>query len=156
MRSYYREDAKRGRPTSLEFLTGRLLSNSLINLGCEDACRDALDDAGLHLADLAEIEQDAALGNGGRPTGGVLLMPWRCCRCPDTGHGIRYEYGKRSGSASRTARKSKCLTTGCAKGQSVEFPRPEVSMFPVKFGGRVAQFTYESGAPHFHWVETKR
>ena len=33
MRSYYRSDAKRIYYLSLEFLTGRLLTNSLLNLG---------------------------------------------------------------------------------------------------------------------------
>ena len=65
MRSYYRADAKRVYYFSLEFLTGRLLSNSLINLECEDACRDALRHLHLDLDGLENIELDAALGNGG-------------------------------------------------------------------------------------------
>src|SRR5512135_2798689 len=48
MRSYYRSDAKRVYYLSMEFLTGRLLLNSLSNMGCYDECREA----------LAELELD--------------------------------------------------------------------------------------------------
>jgi starch phosphorylase len=154
MRSYYREDAKRVYYFSLEFLTGRLLSNSLINLGCEDACRDALDDAGLHLADLAEIEQDAALGNGGLGRlAACFLDAMATLSLPGYGYGIRYEYGmfrQRIENGAQVERPDNWLR----EGNPWEFPRPEV-LFPVKFGGRVAQFTDEFGAPHFHWVETE-
>ena len=64
MRSYYRADAKRVYYLSLEFLTGRLLMNSLLNLGFHDACCDALADLNLDINRLKELENDAALGNG--------------------------------------------------------------------------------------------
>src|SRR5512147_1094378 len=44
MRSYYDSDAKRVYYLSMEFLTGRLLANSLLNLGFFDECREALAD----------------------------------------------------------------------------------------------------------------
>ena len=44
MCSYYRSDAKRVYYLSLEFLTGRLLSNSLLNMGFYDECREAMSD----------------------------------------------------------------------------------------------------------------
>ncbi len=46
MRSYYRSDAKRVYYLSMEFLTGRLLSNSLLNMGFYEECREALADLG--------------------------------------------------------------------------------------------------------------
>src|SRR5438034_8257490 len=65
MRSYYRADAKRVYYLSLEFLTGRLLSNSLLNMGFYQECREALSDLELDIDKVRELEQDAALGNGG-------------------------------------------------------------------------------------------
>src|SRR5262245_17138149 len=63
MRSYYRADAKRVYYLSLEFLTGRLLSNSLLNLGFYEACREALAEMELAYEQIAEQEPDAGLGN---------------------------------------------------------------------------------------------
>src|SRR3990170_4935604 len=65
MRSYYRSDAKRVYYLSMEFLTGRLLSNSLLNMGFYEECREALADLELDIERIRELETDAALGNGG-------------------------------------------------------------------------------------------
>ena len=65
MRSYYDSDVKRVYYLSLEFLTGRLLANSLLNMGFYDECRDALSELELDIERIRELEQDAALGNGG-------------------------------------------------------------------------------------------
>jgi starch phosphorylase len=47
MRSYYRTDAKRVYYLSMEFLTGRLLLNSLSNMGFPEDCREALHELGI-------------------------------------------------------------------------------------------------------------
>lgn len=65
MRSYYESDAKCIYYLSREFLTGRLLSSSLHNMGFYDACREALEDLDLDISEIQELEQEAALGNGG-------------------------------------------------------------------------------------------
>src|SRR6185436_10545151 len=65
MRSYYRSDAKRVYYLSMEFLTGRLLSNSLLNLGHYEHCREALSQMELDFEEVCQVEPDAALGNGG-------------------------------------------------------------------------------------------
>ena len=152
MRSYYRADAKRVYYFSLEFLTGRLLSNSLINLGCEDACRDALHDIDLCLADITEIEQDAALGNGGLGRlAACYLDAMATLSLPGYGYGIRYEYGmfrQRIEHGAQVERPDNWLR----EGNPWEFQRPEV-LFPVKFGGRVVQFTDEAGESRFHWID---
>ena len=152
MRSYYRADAKRVYYFSLEFLTGRLLSNSLINLGCEEACRAALGDIDLRLDEIAEIEQDAALGNGGLGRlAACFLDAMATLSLPGYGYGIRYEYGmfqQRIEHGAQVERPDNWLR----EGNPWEFARPEV-LFPVKFGGRVVQFTDETGESHFHWVD---
>ena len=153
MRSYYRADAKRVYYFSLEFLTGRLLSNSLINLGCEDACRAALGDIDLRLADIEEIEQDAALGNGGLGRlAACYLDAMATLSLPGYGYGIRYEYGMFQQRIEHGAQ-VELPDNWLREGNPWEFARPEV-LFPVKFGGRVVQFTDEHSNPRFHWVET--
>jgi glycogen phosphorylase len=62
---YYIEDRKRVYYLSLEFLLGRALGNSLINLGLRSAYSHAVSALGLNLDELEELEWDAGLGNGG-------------------------------------------------------------------------------------------
>src|SRR5512147_273201 len=49
MRSYYQSDSKRVYYLSMEFLLGRLLANSLMNMGLYDECREALSDLELDI-----------------------------------------------------------------------------------------------------------
>ena len=93
-RSYYRADAKRVYYLSLEFLTGRVLSNSLLNMGLYEPFRDALSDLELDFDHLSEIEPDAALGNGGLGRlAACFLDSMATLSLPAYGYGIRYEYG---------------------------------------------------------------
>ncbi|KAJ1394031.1 Phosphorylase pyridoxal-phosphate attachment site [Sesbania bispinosa] len=79
---------------SLEFLMGRSLSNSVINLGIQDQYAEALNQLGFEFEVVAEQEGDAALGNGG-------LARFSACQMdslatldyPAWGYGLRYEYG---------------------------------------------------------------
>lgn len=50
---------------SAEFLMGRALLNNLTNLGLVEEAQAATRELGHELADVLEIENDAALGNGG-------------------------------------------------------------------------------------------
>jgi len=61
----YRENKiKRVYYLSLEFLMGRTLGNSIINLQAENAVTKGLAEMGLRLEDLRGQEIDAGLGNG--------------------------------------------------------------------------------------------
>src|SRR5262245_24740688 len=60
-RAHAERDVKRVYYLSMEFLTGRLLSNSLLNLGLQDELKQALADLEVALDDVREVEQDAAL-----------------------------------------------------------------------------------------------
>jgi starch phosphorylase len=48
---------------SIEYLLGRSLQNSLINLNIEDNYKQALQEFGFKMEDLADQEPDAGLGN---------------------------------------------------------------------------------------------
>src|SRR5438105_2102189 len=63
--SYYEQDAKRVYYLSLEFLMGRTLGNSILNLGLTEKCAHELSELSEDLERLEEMEWDAGLGNGG-------------------------------------------------------------------------------------------
>lgn len=50
---------------SIEYLLGKLLRQNLINLGIEETVQVGLQELGIDLGDLEELESDAGLGNGG-------------------------------------------------------------------------------------------
>ena len=64
-KAYRHQKAKRVYYLSLEFLMGRTLGNSVINLQVEDSVSKALHELGLSLEEIRETEIDAGLGNGG-------------------------------------------------------------------------------------------
>jgi starch phosphorylase len=154
MRSYYQSDAKRVYYLSMEFLTGRLLSNALLNMGFYEECREALSDLELDIDRIRELETDAALGNGGLGRlAACFLDSMATLRLPGYGYGIRYEYGmftQRIENGYQIEHPDNWLRYG----NPWEFPRPEV-LFPVKFGGRVVQFKDEEGLTRFHWIDTE-
>ena len=154
MRSYYRVDAKRVYYLSLEFLTGRLLSNSLLNMGIYTQCREALSDLELSYDELAEVEPDAGLGNGGLGRlAACFLDSMATLALPGYGYGIRYEYGMFQQGIEHGSQ-IEHPDNWLRYGNPWEFARPEV-IFPVKFGGRVVQFTDETGQSRFHWIDTE-
>src|SRR5262245_47603144 len=61
--TYYEQDVKRIYYMSLEYLMGRTLGNSLVNLGLGNEVGEALSELGYRLEDLREAEWDAGLGN---------------------------------------------------------------------------------------------
>ena len=79
---------------SLEFLIGRLLRDALSNLGCSREMEQALRNHGLDLAQLEELEPDAALGNGGLGRLAACFMEsLASLDIPAHGYGIRYING---------------------------------------------------------------
>ncbi|MDR1760340.1 MAG: glycogen/starch/alpha-glucan phosphorylase [Fibrobacter sp.] len=92
--TYYDKDVKRVYYLSLEFLIGRTLGNSVLNLDVEGAVTEALEEMGLTLEELREEEVDAGLGNGGLGRlAACFLDSMATLELPATGMGIRYEYG---------------------------------------------------------------
>ncbi|KAM6551143.1 hypothetical protein CsatB_000951 [Cannabis sativa] len=91
---FKREDPKRVYFLSLEYLMGRSLSNSVINLGIRDEYAEALNELGFELEVLAEQEGDAALGNGGLARlSACQLDSLATLDYPAWGYGLRYQYG---------------------------------------------------------------
>jgi len=93
-REYVEKDVKRVYYLSLEFLMGRLLGNTLINMGFYDECYKVLLKDGYKLEDIKEYEPDMGLGNGGLGRlASCFLDSMATLELPAFGYGIRYEYG---------------------------------------------------------------
>ena len=93
-RRHWESGEKRVYYFSMEFLIGRLLRNTLVNLGAEDVARQGLRELGVDLDELCECERDPGLGNGGLGRLAACFMDSLatenyCC----TGIGIRYRFG---------------------------------------------------------------
>ncbi len=79
---------------SIEFLLGRLLHQNLLNLGILDTVSEGLDDLGIDLTDMEEMENDAALGNGGLGRlAACFLDSLASLDFAGHGYGIRYKHG---------------------------------------------------------------
>ena len=90
----YDSDVKRVYYLSMEFLIGRLLDDTMLNLGMVDLCRAALADLNIDLDEILEEEPDAALGNGGLGRLAACFMDsMSTLGIAAYGYGIRYEHG---------------------------------------------------------------
>jgi len=79
---------------SIEYLLGKLLRQNLINLGVEDTVQTGLQELGIDLDLLEELESDAGLGNGGLGRlAACFLDSLASLGLPGHGHGIRYKHG---------------------------------------------------------------
>jgi glycogen phosphorylase len=149
---YYRQDAKRVYYLSLEFLMGRVLVKSMLNLGLYDECQQALSDLGLSLEEIAELEDDPALGNGGLGRlAACFLDSMATLNIPGYGYGIRYEYGmfhQRVFDGYQVEHPDNWLRYN----NPWEFPRAEV-LYQVHFGGYVVEYEDEHGNKGHHWKD---
>ncbi|MEW5297432.1 MAG: hypothetical protein WDW36_000640 [Sanguina aurantia] len=88
------QDPKRVYYLSMEFLMGRSLLNSLYNLDIKPQYSEALLELGYDLETVADLERDAALGNGGLGRlAACFLDSMATLNLPAWGYGIRYTYG---------------------------------------------------------------
>jgi len=90
----YREDVKRVYYLSMEFLIGRLLEDTIDNLGMTELVREALADLHVDYDQILAEEPDAALGNGGLGRLAACFMDsMSTLGIAAYGYGIRYEHG---------------------------------------------------------------
>ncbi|XP_066451893.1 glycogen phosphorylase, brain form [Eleutherodactylus coqui] len=146
---YYEKDPKRIYYLSLEFYMGRTLQNTMLNLGLQHACDEAIYQLGLDMEELEEIEEDAGLGNGGLGRlAACFLDSMATLGLAAYGYGIRYEFGifnQRIINGWQVEEADDWLRYG----NPWEKARPEY-MLPVHFYGRV-----EHTAEGAKWVETQ-
>lgn len=150
VRHHYQKDTKRVYYLSVEFLMGRILINSIKNLGIYDACCQALKNLDLSPDLLSEIEPEPALGNGGLGRlAACFLDSLATLNLPGYGYGIRYEYGmfyQRLRNGFQIEQPDSWLRYG----NPWEYPRAEV-LYKVGFGGKVVEYYDEKGRVGFNW-----
>ena len=92
--TYARESSRTVCYLSAEFLLGPHLGNALLNLGVQDAVREACSALGLDLDEVIAQEEEPGLGNGGLGRlAACYLDSLATLEIPAIGYGIRYEYG---------------------------------------------------------------
>ena len=88
------QDAKRVYYLSMEFLTGRALTNALMAVGIYDDAKTACTQLGADFDALIDLEADPGLGNGGLGRlAACFLDSMATLGIPGMGYGIRYDYG---------------------------------------------------------------
>ncbi len=148
-RAQYEQDVKRVYYLSMEFLIGRTFTNALLALDIYDDVKRALGELGVDFAGIADLEHDAALGNGGLGRlAACFLDSMATLGVPGFGYGIRYDYGMFRQQIV-DGRQVECPDYWLAGGNPWEFPRPEVR-YQVRFGGRI-----EQSGDVTRWVNTQ-
>ncbi|XP_037097092.1 glycogen phosphorylase, liver form [Syngnathus acus] len=146
---YYEADPKRVYYLSLEFYMGRTLQNTMINLGLQNACDEAIYQLGLDMEELEEVEEDAGLGNGGLGRlAACFLDSMATLGLAAYGYGIRYEYGIFNQKI-RDGWQVEEADDWLRHGNPWEKARPEY-MLPVHFYGHVEET--DQGPK---WVDTQ-
>ncbi len=153
-KGYYAKHQKRVYYLSLEFLIGRSLGNSLINLGFFDTVSSVLSKMGYDMEAIREKEEDAALGNGGLGRLAACFMDSiATLKIPAYGYGINYEYG--------------LFNQKIIDGFQVESPdnwlrlgtpwqfERSMPLYPVSFYGKVRSDYDDLGRYRCEWVDTE-
>ncbi|QGW79704.1 glycogen/starch/alpha-glucan family phosphorylase [Pseudomonas alkylphenolica] len=156
-RQIYRKSQKRVYYLSLEFLIGRLLYDSLSNLGLLDIAREALSGLDVDLERIRLLEPDAALGNGGLGRLAACFMEsMSTLGIAAHGYGIRYEHGLFR-QAVVDGWQQEQTENWLDFGNPWEFERAEV-IYPISFGGSVETVHDANGQQRQVWspAETVR
>jgi starch phosphorylase len=151
--AYEADDSRHTYYLSLEFLMGRALGNAMLNLEEKSSTAEALKKLGLILEEIAELEHDAGLGNGGLGRlAACFLDSCATLQLPVTGYGIRYEYGmfrQKIENGYQVEEPDHWLRIG----NPWEIERQELSV-RVKFGGYSEFHIDEFGKTRVRWVHS--
>ncbi|MBQ7481965.1 MAG: glycogen/starch/alpha-glucan phosphorylase, partial [Lachnospiraceae bacterium] len=147
-KAYEKKDPKTVYYLSMEFLMGRALGNSLINLREYKEVAEALDELGIDINLVEDQERDAALGNGGLGRlAACFLDSLATLGYSAYGCGIRYRYGMFKQEI-RDGYQVEVPDNWLKDGNPFELRRPEYAKI-VKFGGYVKVDVDEFGESHF-------
>ena len=139
-----KEGSKKLYYLSFEFLMGRLLCTNILNLMQTEDYKAVLEDLGYSLEEVAELENDAGLGNGGLGRlAACFIDSLTTLDLPAYGCTLRYEYGlfrQKIVDGYQTELPDSWLEYGNAW----EVARPEEAV-KVTFGGDV-HTTWENGS----------
>ena len=134
---------------SMEFLMGRALGNSLINMTAYKQVKEALEELGLDMDMVEDQERDPALGNGGLGRlAACFLDSLATLGYPAYGCGIRYRYGMFKQQI-EDGYQVEVADNWLKNGYPFELKRPEYAR-EVRFGGYVrVDYDEKTGRNHF-------
>ena len=151
---YNQKDVKRVYYLSLEYLMGRLLGNSLINMDYYEECYKILKEDGYSLEEIREFENDMGLGNGGLGRlASCYLDSMATLELPAFGYGIRYEYGIFN-QAIENGYQTEYPDSWLQKGNPWDILRRDLE-YRVKFYGEAVKVQNPDGSYKFDWVDTE-
>lgn len=122
---------------SIEYLPGRLMQNSLINIDMEEKYKAALMEIGFDLEALYAEEVEPALGNGGLGRlAACFLDSLTSMNMPAWGYGLRYDYGIFKQRFSPDGEQMEMPDYWLSKGNPWEIERQDI-YYPIMFYGHV-------------------
>jgi glycogen phosphorylase len=148
------EDVKIVSYLSAEFLIGPQLGSNLLNSQIGERMKEALEELGLNLNELANQEPEPGLGNGGLGRLAACYMDsLATLRIPAIGYGIRYEFGlfrQDIHDGWQVEKTDKWLHVG----NPWEICRPEMS-YKVGEGGHTERYQDETGTARVRWIPSR-
>ncbi len=153
-KTYSKQNVKTVYYLSAEFLMGRQLAKNLVNVGCWEVARQALEESCLQLDDLIEKEPEPGLGNGGLGRlAACFLDSLATLEIPAVGYGIRYEFGifkQHIHNGFQVEKPDKWLSLG----NPWEIPRHEEQV-EIKLGGYTEAYTDKQGNYRVRWIPAR-
>lgn len=149
--TYVKEEVRMVSYMSAEFLLGPHLGNNIVNLGIYENVKKAMEDMGLDLKELLDVEVEPGLGNGGLGRLAACYMDsMATLGIPAIGYGIRYEHGmfeQRIKDGWQVERADNWLHFV----NPWELCRQEMT-YDVQFGGYTQGYTAENGVYKVKWI----
>ncbi len=137
---------------SLEFLTGQSLRKIMVNLGLYKDCSDTIKALGMDMEDLADLELDAGLGNGGLGRlAACYLDSMSTVDIPAFGYGLRYDYGIFK-QLIQDGYQIETPDNWLKYGNFWEIKRTDLT-YTVPFYGKVIEKKGENGEVYHEWIE---
>ena len=141
---------------SMEFLIGRMLTNNLKNLGIYDMVVEGLDELGISYEELAELEMDPGLGNGGLGRLAACFMDSAASlHYPVNGNCIRYRAGLFRQFINKAGEQVEVPDIWLRLGNPWEIRKTKHAV-EVKFWGSLEVSYDEKGNMHFNHVHPSR
>jgi starch phosphorylase len=148
---YEKQDVRTVYYLSAEFLMGPHLANNLLNLGLQDAIRQATAELDLDLDHLIAQESEPGLGNGGLGRlAACYLDSMATVGVPSMGYGIRYEFGMFHQQI-HDGWQVELTDYWLRFGNPWEIRRPQVDV-EVGFGGHTQAWTDSFGEYKVQWI----
>ncbi len=141
---------------SVEYLLGRTLVNGLSALDGElvQEAREALQELGFDLDQVAKEEIDPGLGNGGLGRlAACFVDSLATLQYPAVGYGIRYDYGIFTQAIDEDGRQREIASSWLRQRSPWEIPRDD-ARYVVRFGGRCVAAQDVQGRTRYRWVDT--